>query len=95
MERSPFRVYSSAYFRVNPWQCLCVFLAYFRGYSSAYFRVFPCSSVAMLMRLLGPISVLILLLISVFFRVNPWQCLCVFLAYFRVYSSAYFREIPC
>jgi hypothetical protein len=38
MERSPFRV--------NPWQCLCVFLAYFRANSSAFFRVFPCSSVA-------------------------------------------------
>jgi hypothetical protein len=63
MERSPFRV--------NPWQCLCVFLAYFRGYADAsswsYFRVFPCSSVAMLMCLLG---------------LFLWLCWCVFLVLF-------------
>ena len=72
--------------------------SYFRVSASAYFRVIPCKSVAMLMRLLGPVSVSLLLLISVKFRVNPWLCLCVFLAYFRGYADAsswsYFRVHP-
>ena len=49
------------------------------AYSSAYFRVFPCSSVAMLMRLLGPISVFVrgklsflIVFISVKFCFNWW-----------------------
>ena len=56
---------------------------------NAYASSWPIS-VAMLMRLLGPISV--------FFRVRPWQCLCVFLAYFCGYADAsswsYFRVNP-
>ena len=35
----------------------------------------------MLMCLLGPVSVLILLLISVFFRVRPWQMLLLLLGF--------------
>jgi len=43
----------------------------FRVSASAYFRVFPCSSVAMLMCLLG---------------LFPWLCLCVFLVLFPCFS---------
>ena len=65
MERSPFRV--------NPWQCLCVFLVLF---PCLFFCLFPCFSVFVRGNAYvssWPISVFILLLISVKFRVNPWQ----------------------
>ena len=71
----------SVFFRVIPWQIICLFLipwlclcfCLFRvipcssvANSSAYFRVFPCPSVALFL----------LILLSVFFRVHPWQIFC-------------------
>ena len=46
----------------------------------------------MLMRLLGPISVVILLLISVFFRVRPWLMLLPLLILLLI--SVFFRVRP-
>jgi hypothetical protein len=60
---------ASAYFREIP----CSSVANASAYSWSYFRVIPCSSVANASASFR--GQILLLLISVKFRVNPWQML--------------------
>jgi len=63
----------SVKFRVNPWQMLLLVLL--SVFCFCLFRVIPCSSVANAYSCSSFRVLLLLVLPSVKFRVNPWQML--------------------
>ena len=88
-ERFAFLPCNSVSFRGKYVFCFCFFPC--STSASASFRVFPCSSVANSSASAFFRILLLLLLPSVFFRVNPWLILCLFFCLISVAMLLLFR----